>query len=284
VTAGNTGGSELRTTADPTAVFFAASNPEDGPRRYSIYHALSERGPATPVVTNAGSFPFVASPSGTRVAHHGEELFADTIRVVTLSGSQVQSETKFTTTGIPGFKGFSPEEDKLVWGDGAGIHMASLSDGTVRLILPPPIDPGPLTHVMSPHVIWKGGDPHLLVAYPTQAEGGLLTGVYEVNGITGARTLLGELPLAVAAPRELARSADGRAFAAWVPIEPVGDNVERPAYRYQLLVQASPGGPVVKLLERTGDYGLSWLEFSPDGSRLGLDFSFSTYVVRVGVN
>jgi len=208
-------------------------------------------------------------------------LLSDTIRVVTLSGSQAQETTVFLTAGIPGIKGFSPNGEELVWGDGAGIQMGSVSEGAVRLILPPPAVSNHLTHVMAPPVIWEGGDPHMLVAYPSEATGGLISSVYDVNGTTGARVFLGDLPLAAAAPQELARSGDGQSFAAWVPIEAVRSSVERTIYRFQLVVQTTPGGPVRKVLERESSSSLRWLEFSSDRRRLGLALEHFTYVVRV---
>jgi hypothetical protein len=233
------------------------------------------------VVSSAGTHPFELSPSGTRLAYSGSVHPRDTIRVLTLAGSELAAEAEFVTDGLPGIKGFSPEGGRVVWGDGAGIHMASVDDGSVRLILPPPVDPGPLTHVMAPQVFWEGGDPHLLVAYPSEAPGGLVSSVYDVSGITGVRHFLGELPLAVAAPREIARSADGQAFAAYVPIAIVSQSVESTVYRNQLVVQTSPGGPIRNVFERVSGGWLGWLEFSPDGRRLGLAHYNGVYVVRL---
>jgi hypothetical protein len=80
---------------------------------------------------------------------------------------------------------------------------------------------------------------------------------------------------------QLARSRDGRSWAAWVPVGIVSRNVESTVYKYRLYVQ-TPGDTEPKsMLEWNSSEGLRWFEFSPDGSRLALLLFQSLHVVEL---
>ena len=64
--------------------------------------------------------------------------------------------------------------------------MAPVEGGPPRRLLSPPTG-------MAPTVVWKGLDPHFLVAYASESDNGVVSSIRDVRGATGIETLSAEL-------------------------------------------------------------------------------------------
>jgi hypothetical protein len=173
----------------------------------------------------------------------------------------------------------SPSGDFLVYGSWAGVHLApTTGSGTHRLIVSP-VGGAP---VIAPDILWVGDAPHLLVSEaPAAIEDSIV--VEDLDAVSGERTVLGVVPrgLATEAGWQLARSADGSAFAAWIPVELAKETFEGRIYRYRLYLKRQSDSRALRGLELVAGEPL-WFEFSPDGSRIALLLGRTLYLVTTG--
>ena len=275
----NTGGEQVRTTQDPSTVFFSIVNPV-GSLQYSVYAVSSEGGPVETVVTKAGWPWFSISSSGNRLAYPGPHHGSDTLHVVTLADAEPIASLAMPTAGIrPNVLDISPDGATIVYGGPAAVYAVAATGGTPRVLFPASTASVDSAKIIAPQIVWNGADAHLLVGSSETTGDGHRVAVHDVSGRTGASTLLATIPDAIGAPRNLARSEDGGAWAAWVPVQVVDQNVERTTYRFRLYVQTAPDRPVEPVLEWTAAEPLYWLEFSPDRGRLGFVLGGALYVV-----
>ena len=281
LTGWNTGGEQVRTTDDPNTVLFAIAN-EDGSLQYSVYGVSTQGSPIDTVVTNAGWPWFSISSSGNRLVYRGPRHSSDTLQVVTLVDNEPTATVAIPTPGVrPNVLDVSPDGMTIVYGGPEAVYSVALPGGSHHLLLAANAGSVDSVKVVAPQVVWHGADSHLLVGSSTFAGGNRHVSVHNVSSVDGISTLLATLPDAIGAPMNLARSDDGRAWAAWVPVGIVDQNVERTTYRFRLYVQIDVGEPVQSMLEWTASEALYWLEFSPDHRQLALVLRGALYVVDV---
>lgn len=276
VTGWNTGGEQARTSSDPAVVYFAISSSTLA--GYTIYRAPSAGGTAEIVAINAGWPWFVISSSGNRLAFTSQNFLSDSIHIVTLSvTTPPQKRTLRAAAPNPNVIALSPDGGAVVYSASGGFYSTDVSMATHRALFRPPRDS---LFAIAPQVMWNGTTPHLLVAGTDTSRTRRAIRVEDVDGSDGARTVAGTIPEALMVPWSLARSVDGRSFAAWVPVELVRESVERSTYRFRLYVHTPALGTRIEL-EWTADEGLPWLEFSPDGRRIGLVLYGELFVVQL---
>lgn len=276
----NTGGEEVRTTADPSVVFFAITNP-DASRQYTIYRVPAAGGDVEPLARNAGSPWFAVSREGSRIAYQGPRDSSDAIQVVTLSASGASPPVAIPTpVSRPSVMGISPDGATVVYGGSGEVQAVDAGGGAHRLLWSVTDLAGTPGPVASP-VVWDGATPRLLVASSDTSAGTHTVSLHVVDGATGAHTLVGTIPNVLDNPWTLAQSRDGSAFAAWVPVAVVSENIERTVYRFRLYVQTGRTLGAEPVLDWTADEPLRWLALSPDGRRLGLVLSGDLYVVDI---
>ena len=268
----NTGGEQVRTISDPSVVFFAIA--KNG--HYTIYRA-SAAGGAAEILASDASWPwFLVSANGARIAYRGRDFSSDSVMVRDVATPATTAG--FATPGNPVLLDMSAAGDRVVYGAGGHEYEINTTTGEQRRVLRS-IDPT-FASTVAPQVLWQSGAPYLLVASLPTGEGARSLDISTVNGYTGERSVLGAIPNAINLPFAMAWSKDGQSFAAWVPVEIVGNNMERTIYKFRLYA-GTANNSLKPLLEWEADESLYWLEFSPNGRRLGLVLYGELYVVDV---
>jgi hypothetical protein len=276
---GLNGGEQVRTTDDPSVVFASIAHP-DWSSQLNLYRVPAAGGTPERLRSNLGSLWFVLSGDGERVAYQGSSASVDADTIYVSSTSQPAPQVTLPSVGgLPRVMSLSPTGDFLVYASGPGVLLAPTSgSGTHRLILAPSAGP----RAIAPDIMWVGDAPHLLVSEaPATLEDSIV--VEDLDAVSGERTVLGAVPrgLATEAGWQLARSADGSAFAAWIPVELAEETFEGRIYRYRLYLKRQSDPRALRGLELVAGEPL-WFEFSPDGSRIALLLGGKLYLVTTG--
>jgi hypothetical protein len=272
-------GEQVRTTEDPSVVFVSIAHP-DWSSQLDLYRVPAAGGTPERLRSNLGSLWFVLSGDGERVAYQGSSASVDADTIYVASTSQPAQQVTLPSAGrFPRVMSLSPSGDFLVYGSWAGVHLApTTGSDSHRLIVAPSAGP----RAIAPDIMWVGDAPHLLVSEaPTALEDSIV--VEDLDAVSGERTVLGAVPrgLAPEVGWELARSRDGSAFAAWIPVELVQETFEGPIYRYRLYLKRQSDPRALRGLELIAGSPL-WFEFSPDGSRIALLLGGKLYLVTTG--
>ena len=271
----NTGGEAVRTTADPSKVFFAIAGVSGN--RYSIYRTTSAGGQATTVTTQAAWPWFEVSRNASRLAFQSPTMESDTIQVMDLEGIP-HNKTPLITDGRPNVLGISPTGNTLAYRSESGIYVASTAGGAPRLLYQTTAHPAEdQTRFVSNDIGWHGESPQVFIASFSENIANQVQ-FHRLDGDTGTLFPIGVYDGAVALPQNLTPSSDGSSIAAWVPVKIVGHNQERTVHRFHLIRLSADTSPTI-LLDWTSDESLRWLEFSPDNRRVALVSEGFLYVV-----
>ncbi|MGH7505419.1 MAG: TolB family protein, partial [Longimicrobiales bacterium] len=129
LTGWNTGGKQVRTSVDPSVVYFAIAN-TDGSLQYTVYRVPSGGGTIEALATNVGRPWFVISRSGNRVSYQAPRYDSDTIQVLTLSGSEEGATLSIpTAVNLPRVLAISPDGAIVVYGDDTAVYGAPVDGG-----------------------------------------------------------------------------------------------------------------------------------------------------------
>jgi Tol biopolymer transport system component len=270
---------QLRTTADPASVYATVAH-ADWSLQLSIHRVPTTGGSLEPVATNVGLPWFVVSNTGNRIAYTGPRYDSDTLFVVDPGRTEGGGVALPAIGTRPVSMGLSPDGTMLVYTSSAGIHVVPTAGGIHRPVWRSA--PGEVA-TLAPQVSWRGTTPRLLIAVDTVLDGTPILELYDLDGETAERVALGTVPrpLVGAHRTQLAWSADGRAYAIWVPVEVVRQNVERTTYRFRLYIREAGTSTARAALELTSDQPLTWFEFSPDGRQVALLLNGSLRVLPV---
>jgi hypothetical protein len=264
----------IRSTSD-AASFFASVAHADWSLHLNILRIPSGGGRADTIARNVGLPWFAVSSSGNRVAYSGPDHRADTLYVVSVPSLETvaipSAESRAFAVAV------SPDGAWVIYDTDRGRFLVAASGGPRQLLWRTP--PG-FHSVLAPEVLWQGNVPHLLVALADTA-GANPVEIFDLNGITGERTVLATLPNTLPAfgSWTLSRSRDGGSFAVWTSISFQRLNVEQARQRYRLYVH-TPGNPTLRnMTEWEGTEGVRWLQFSPDARRIAVLLSSRLYVM-----
>jgi hypothetical protein len=260
--------------APPTGgyVFFAVGA-AIGPQ-YVIYRVPAAGGTLDTVATDARWPWFQLSRDGRRLAYHkGDGRFSsspsDSLRVVDATSAFGRTVGGMpTTASVLSMASFSPDGASVVYLD-SRVMLFDVASGTSTVLHSAPTAlPANARESVSGSVWWDGVRPHLVVATWIDKQGP--TSIYDLDGSTGVRTLVGTVPDAVRTPFSMTSSPDGSKVAVWTATKSFNCSVEGCSYdgRLYLLTKGTAG---TKIIYDTFGAAASprWTAFAPDGRSVG---------------
>jgi len=278
----NTGGELVVAPSNGGYVFLVAA--AIGPE-YVIYNVPVSGRQLDTVAADARSPWFQVSSDGRLVAYHsGDGMLSpsasDSLKIVDGSGSFGHVVRNIgTTASVGAMWSFSPVGASLVYSDG-GVKKIDVATGVSTLLYSAPSSPATnARELVVSSVRWEGSNPHLLVATWIDKQGP--TSIYDLNGSTGVRTLVGSVPEAERSPWNMTWSPDGSQVAVWVSTKSFNCSVEGCSYdgRLYLLTKGTAGSRT--LYDTLGAAASPrWTAFSPDGRSVGTVLWFGLRVSR----
>jgi hypothetical protein len=250
-------------------------------------------GPTETLAPSIGAGMFAVSPAGGRIAFSTKAPIQPVVPFcrpgmdsVVIARVGTSTEWRLVERGVGGDDSQPvalSDAGTLVYlratASGAVLRTVSPSGAVVRDI-PLARDATTLSLMaFSRDVLWTGESPQLLVATRTLDTGGAT--ISELDAATGARTDVATIPEVSFLVPWLARSADGRVWATWVAVKNLTPNaIERPVYRYQLMVGRQANSPQ-SVLTVDSDEGPIRLRIAPDGQRVAFVYRNGFYVIPI---
>ena len=268
----STGGELIRVPPTGGFVFFAIAAWR-GPS-YVILRVRDAGGQVDTIATDAKWPWFQVSDDGRLVAYHGGANALNTGGVDSLKvvdgtrafGAVVRASP--ASSGPLAMWSFSPDGSSLVYWDRRVMQLDVPSGIATVLYVPPAASVEGTFQSVAGSVWWQGGHPHLLV--DTWVDKRQPTSIYDLDGTTGARTLLGTLLDSEHAPWNMAWSPDGSHAAIWTSSKSFNCSVEGCSYDARLyLIARGIIGAGVLYDSRGAAASPTWTVFSPDGQSVG---------------
>jgi Tol biopolymer transport system component len=267
----NSGGELVAAPASGGFVFFTIAA-AIGPH-YVIYRVPVAGGQLDTIAKDARWPWFQVSNDGKRMAYHGGYDVigpggADTLKVVdaTRPFGPVIRATPMNSTQMAVWS-FAPDGASFVYSDGRA-KLFDIATGATRVLYTPPPSSGTGAHEStSSSILWDGATPHLLVA--TWSDNQSATSIYDLDGSSGDRRLIGTVPVSVRAPWNLRWSPDASRVAVWVSSKSFNCSVEGCSYDGLLYLLSRSGGTAKVIFDSNGaSASPTWTEFSPDGKSI----------------